>query len=695
MNVEELFETEFPAELSPKGRVLAGFDHNRLLAHQFFFEHRHPNQTPLFHCDIIDAWHSDHPRQGVMAFREGGKSTIAEEAFVLCAGFRWFRNAIILGSTLDRACDRLRAIKHEIENNERFTGFFGELKGDVWNEAKIILSNGIIIQAFGRGQSLRGVKHLDTRPDFCFADDIEEAEHVATPEARRETLAWFVSVVIPALDKNARIRVNATPLGRDALPLTLMRQPNWLWKTYPIKYVDAKTGEWKATWDARYPLAWIDAKEKEMLALGLHDEFQREYMCQAEDPKRKLFTSSMFTVKPTVHTWQPTFAMIDPARTTKETSAMTGWAVWSWIANRLIVWEGDGALLKPDEIVAKLFEIDDNYRPVVIGVERDGLEEFLLQPIRHEQLRRNVFIPVRAVRAPKGKISFIEGLQPHFASGEASLAKAMPELLSQFASFPSGRIDIPNALAYAKHRDMFPGLVIYDNFTSSCVQEDVPVRKRDKKWLALNADGSVVTGVLVQLINGVLYVLEDYVREGDPGAVVKDIVVQSAVDAGEAPTLVAGPAHFTDYNPIGLRGAVAKIPAELQSGPAASVGRDEIRALLSRTVNDRPALVASTRARWVINALSAGYARALDKNGMLMDEARLGVYRTLMEGLETFAGRMRVGMLEAPVNIRVTEGGVPYVSALPNRSPALPSKADFLRGADVVNDLPTLMPRRR
>ena len=68
---------------------------------------------------------------------------------------------------------------------------------------------------------MRGVKHHDARPDFCFVDDVEELEHVRSPEARQETLNWFMAELMPALDKDARIRVSATPLDREALPAVL------------------------------------------------------------------------------------------------------------------------------------------------------------------------------------------------------------------------------------------------------------------------------------------------------------------------------------------------------------------------------------------------------------------------------------------------------------------------------------------
>ena len=322
--------------------VILKLGRNRVLAHQALFAHRHSDATPAFHSDVINLWHGPDPSALVMVFREGGKSTIAEEAFVIGAGYQLFHNALIIGATERRACERLRAIKYEIETNELLAVLFGDLKGHVWNEAEVILSNGVRIIAVGRGQSLRGTKHLHYRPDFCFCDDLEEDEHVRTPEAREETLSWFMSTVIPALDKHARIRVTATPLDREALPFRLQRDMKWPTKVFPIEYID-EHGNRQPTWPSRYPLEWIDEKKRIYEAVGKIQDYMREYMCVADDPKKKLFVRDMFKVEPRIRTWQPTFAFFDPARTVKLTSATTGWAVWSWIANRLIVWDGGGS----------------------------------------------------------------------------------------------------------------------------------------------------------------------------------------------------------------------------------------------------------------------------------------------------------------------------------------------------------------
>src|SRR5215831_14219993 len=134
------------------------------MAHVALFKHRHPAPTPRFHIEIVKLWHSAIPNVLIQAFRGAAKSTLAEEAILVQALLRKFHNAIILGETYERAVERLRSIKHEIETNNLIEQLFGNQVGPVWSEAKIVLNNGAIIQAFGRGQSLRGSKHLDFRP---------------------------------------------------------------------------------------------------------------------------------------------------------------------------------------------------------------------------------------------------------------------------------------------------------------------------------------------------------------------------------------------------------------------------------------------------------------------------------------------------------------------------------------------------
>ena len=646
---------------------------NPLLAHAFFFGDRHKNETPAFHKTIIRDWHSQKPRVLDMAFRGAAKSTLAEEAITIIAALKQARNIIILGENEARAVDRLKSVKYNFESDERFEQGLGVSVGDIWTETRATLTNGVIIQAYGRGQSLRGVKHIDQRPDLAFADDLEDKESVATPESRRKTMEWFASVLIPAMETDGRIRMAATPLNPEALAPTIARTSQWLTRVFPIVY-KGETGEWEATWPDRYPVAWALAKWEELKELGRGEDFVQEYLCQATDPASQTFTEDMFRITPRARSWHAVYAMYDPARTTNKQSATTGKAVCSWIGRKLVVWESFARKMMPDEIVADIFRTDEEFSPVAIGFEEDGLNEWALQPIRAEQIRRGYTVPLRPLKAPRGKLDFIRGLQPYFKAGEVEFATDMPDLRKQLLGFPTGLMDAPNALAYMLR--MKTGAPIYENFREELIDKDVRPIAHKPIYLCLNSDGRTTSGALVQLVRSQLAVFADWLYEGDAGQTLQDILESVRLELPQAAHLgklgargvvpsalrpVAPREHFDDFSTLSLRAVARKLKLRVAQGGDANVGREEIRALMRRTVHDRPGVAIHPSARWTLRAFAGGYARDIDKA-----DPQDTAYRVLMGGLESFAA-MLIGdlqPLDSKPNYAYTGDGRKYISAL-------------------------------
>lgn len=655
-----------------KQQTILKLGRDRQLAHAVLFKRRHPDITPEFHKDMIRLWNGPDQRVLIMAMREGAKSTVGEEEIILDALFRLFRNAVIVGETVERAADRLRAVKYELEYNDFLIELFGGQRGPTWNEDKIVLQNGVCIQAKGRDQSFRGIKHLDWRPDFMWADDYEDKESVKTPEQRDYWTRNMMSVLIPALDRRAKIRITGTPLDDDCMLYRLRKErkvdgtPRWVTREYPIEYIGAD-GARTPTWPARYPLDYIDSVKQSYEEQGMLEDYMREYMVQASNPQLRRFKAEDMKVVPHVRTWQPTLAMYDPARTTKkETSSMTGWVVASWIGHKLIVWDAGGQFWLPNEMVSHMFEVEEKHSPIEIGVEETGLNEWIMQPIRHEQLRRRTLLPVRGINAPKGKIEFIGSLQNFFAAGEIEFAKELPELKKQLLAFPTGRLDVPNALAYMLK--MRPGLPVLEGFGHLNVVEDLPRVNTRPLFLALNAEMGVVTAVLCQHVDGALWVLADWVREGEPGEVLGPLLTDVSMEFSKTPQLVAGVQHFKQFDTIGLVAAARRVPMQVKTGGDPVFGRDELRTYIRTTRHGSPALMVTTRATWTLRAFAGGYARAVVKGGGIAGEPVKNVYRVLCEGIEAFAGllprNLDEGMDGSP-HYAMTAQGVRYMTALP------------------------------
>lgn len=645
---------------------------DRRLAHAVLFEHRHRSKTAPFHLEMIDDFHSEAPQMRNLceiAFRGSAKSTIAEEGIVIKTIAREIKHGLIVGASLDKAQERLHAIRRQFEKNARILELFGDLRGQPWGDDQLELSTGATLLAMGRGQAIRGTKNVDYRPDFILADDIEDLTSVSTQEGREKVQVWFFTELLPAGDEpTLRVRMLANDMHPECIANKLKSPDSgFVVRVYPWEY-RGEHGERLATWPDRYPLETIELKRRQLYSLGRGAEYEREYMCHSESPESKPFKPDMIRVEPTVHAWQAVYSMKDPARTVGPNAAYTGGAVWSWVGPKLLIWELWQRPLMPHEIVASLFDEHERYHPVVQGVEADGLNEWLMQPIRQEQLRRGVVLPVKAEKAPKGKLDFIRGLQPFAQAREIVLASDNQEARALFANFPTGRIDGMNALAYALR--MRPGAPIYDDFTMQNIAEELSPAPGRPCWLALNATQAMTTGILVQLLDGALRIFADWVREGDPGAVVADIVTEANLAAGTKVNLIVGPLHFDQYNNVGLVQSVRRTVTDVRRGVRPDSGRGEIRSYLRKTTRGMPSFMVSTEARWVLNAMSGGYARAILRGGLLADFAEEGPYRVLMEGLESFAGLLKTGEPDDErdnFHYATVADRAPYRSTMPRR----------------------------
>jgi len=632
----------------------------------------------------------------VMAFRGAAKSTLAEENIILDACFKSFHNCVIVAASEKRALERLAAIKREFETNETLRDLMGDQVGHPWQETKIVLKSGICIQAIGRDQAVRGLKHLDWRPDRILIDDVEEPESVQTEEGRRKTMAWFVSELLPAADVSCPIRILATPMDKESVPQRLIDDAGWPSLVIPIEYKDQDTGERRASWPGLMPLKVIDQKMEVYRNLGLMHRWAAEYLCQATSAADRVF--GPLPVIARQRSWEAVYVMIDPARTTNRlTSATTGIAVWSWIGTRLVVWRARAEYWKPDEIIKHLFWLDAEFEPVWIGFEEDGLNEWALQPIRQEQIRRGKVIPLRPIRAPKNKLEFIKGLHPYAAAGDIVLAEDCPDLVSQLMSFPAGRIDVPNALAYAPR--MRAGAPVYDNFSENNIDERMEAANDTPVYLAANSDGKIVTAILVQRRQGEIHVLADWIREGSPQEVVADVHAEAALASagtsfgeriiyGEGEEIFKLPIHvpYTAQTPIrwivprwhtetyrnvGLMQAVRMIPQPVSAGTESDGGRTALATMLSQLHHGRPKISISIFAKWTLRAFAGGYARALGSRGLVDFEAETGIYRVLMEGLESFVGVGAMADRNSDADnsqpIAYDKAGHAYRSALPQR----------------------------
>lgn len=108
--------------------------------------------------------------------------------------------AILTSKSEDDAKRLLGDIQAELKSNEKFIHDFGEQYNEGnWEQGSFITKDGVFFFAKGRGQSPRGIRYKNKRPNLGICDDIDDDEIVNNQHRVLKVVKWLLSAFIGAL----------------------------------------------------------------------------------------------------------------------------------------------------------------------------------------------------------------------------------------------------------------------------------------------------------------------------------------------------------------------------------------------------------------------------------------------------------------------------------------------------------------
>lgn len=108
---------------------------------------------------------------------------------------------VVVGKSEDSAIRLLSDIQAELEYNERIKKDFGTQKNlGSWQDGEFSSQNGVKFLAVGRGQSPRGLRDRESRPDYIVIDDLDDDELCKNERRVRELTDWVKEALFGALD---------------------------------------------------------------------------------------------------------------------------------------------------------------------------------------------------------------------------------------------------------------------------------------------------------------------------------------------------------------------------------------------------------------------------------------------------------------------------------------------------------------
>lgn len=384
--------------------------------------------------------------------RGHGKSTRWNFAYPLwLALFRKCEYIITVGLAGGNGAEHLSNIRFELENNDRLIEDFGYMrkKGYVWREDKIKLSNGVMLQAFGRGSSMRGVRNGASRPDYVIVDDVFKDQDSQSPDIRESVYNWFKRTVLPIGQPNTFfIMVNTVTHDDDLISRTLKeinekKMPGWIGLRF-----SAEISEGQPLWPERYSWQFLKSQESAVGSLA----YAQEYLSRAVADEDRLFHKEWirYVTDADVPRRLSCYEGIDPATGAHDMSAVVD-VGYSKDEGRIYVLGSHGKKESPEQFKDRLISRYRHYGYRRAVMENVAFQNVYKQEIIRDAMKKGISIPIKGMAPGKGsKTQRNMMLSPMIENGTIVFCKGNDTLIEQLLSFPTGNYDdLVDALYYA------------------------------------------------------------------------------------------------------------------------------------------------------------------------------------------------------------------------------------------------------
>lgn len=108
---------------------------------------------------------------------------------------------VIVGKSEESANRLLGDIQLELQYNSRIISDFGDQKGAAsWEMGEFKTMSGVKFLAVGRGQSPRGLRERENRPDYIVIDDLDDDELCRNEDRVNKLTEWVKSTLFGSLD---------------------------------------------------------------------------------------------------------------------------------------------------------------------------------------------------------------------------------------------------------------------------------------------------------------------------------------------------------------------------------------------------------------------------------------------------------------------------------------------------------------
>jgi hypothetical protein len=179
-------------------------------------------------------------------------------------------NMLLVSHSYDNACELLMPIMIQLESNPRIIHDFGPQKSwRGWEVGRFITAGGQSFRALGSGQSPRGSRNEEKRPDFILIDDIDTDEEARNPTRLKKKWDWIEQALWPTMSISGRKRfvIVGNIIAKDGIVVRASK------KADDFEQINILDKNGKPSWKERYSLEEVNY----MLSKISYASGQKEY----------------------------------------------------------------------------------------------------------------------------------------------------------------------------------------------------------------------------------------------------------------------------------------------------------------------------------------------------------------------------------------------------------------------------------
>ena len=369
------------------------------------------------------------------------------------------KNMLMVSYNEDNAKQLLKPLQLEFETNQRLINDFGKMKGiGNWEEGNFITTDNCSFRAIGTGQSPRGTRNNEARPDFILCDDIDEDEMCRNPKRLSNAYDWMMGALFGCLSitGNKRFVVVGNIIAKD----TLVKRAITVSDDHEqINILDTTK---QPSWKERFSLEECEYMIKKM---GYRLS-QREYFNNPIN-EGKVFKKEWFQFKklPPLRSYKFMVAYLDPGFKKTATSDSKSLVLIALHEGKFHIRKVFAGQASVEEMIEWGYSMD-TFVKANNGTYQFKMEEVFLQDLLYKDFAavakvKKYPLPVSGdTRKKPDKDARITSISGYFERGDVYLDEEIEndhhtvEMMEQFLNFEQGvksKKDAPDAVEGAMH----------------------------------------------------------------------------------------------------------------------------------------------------------------------------------------------------------------------------------------------------